>query len=123
MRLASLLSFASSSSVFLSPRHEVEAGFWDVTVSKGTSAEGMVWHDVFSVYSGAPDATVHCSYVRGSQAGAVGETECDGVGSAGFRYEWNAEAGVQSEFCCFTLPSVPSVTILGIDSRGSGKIC
>lgn len=87
---------------------DLDVGYWELTLTGGSSAggdlvPGYVWHDVYATYSGTPDATVHCTYVRGPDTSANGDTLCDGEGAASFRYEWNAAAGFQSEIMIQTL--------------------
>lgn len=95
---------------FLLPRQSVpadfDAGYWDLTLSGGSSAggefvSGYVWHGVFARYSGTPGAEVHCTYTRGPDTSVNGDTVCDGEGAGSFRYRWNATAGWQGEITKF----------------------
>lgn len=88
-------------------RHEpanIDVGHWDLTLSGGSSSSGYVWHDVYSIYSGTPNVTVHCTYTRGPTTSATGDTVCDEMiadvvtsNMTTFRYQWNGASGLQSE--------------------------
>ena len=129
-----LTPILSLNSLFL-PRNEhalpvdLEAGYWNLTLSGGSSTTGYVWHDVFSVYSGKPDTTVHCTYTRGPTTSASGDLLCDEMvlntvtsNQTSFRYEWNGAAGLQD----FTVRQTVEITVNGVKTpvnvTGKGSV-
>jgi len=54
--LTKILSFHSLRETRADPPASIDFGYWDLTLSGGSSSSGYVWHDVYSTYSGTPNA-------------------------------------------------------------------
>lgn len=77
----------------LPPPSPISAGHWSVNISGSSSVSGYRWHNLYSVHSLNPKATVSCNWLFRADLRNASTTCSD----TSFSYTWSGWSGYSGE--------------------------